>query len=59
MECHRCPHAEAVRAGKYRGRAYEETPCAACELRESSAFTLEFDVALPAKEAAAGLACQG
>ena len=43
MECHRCPHRAAIDAGKYAGVAFERTPCAACELRENSDHTLEYD----------------
>jgi hypothetical protein len=42
-ECHKCPHRVDVEAGKFRGVAFEKTPCAACELVEKSAFTMEFD----------------
>ena len=30
MECHKCPVAEAIKAGALRGVAYEDTPCASC-----------------------------
>lgn len=43
MECHRCPNAEDVRLGKYRDTPFEQTPCSTCELRESSAHTLDAD----------------
>ena len=43
MECHKCPYAEAVAAGKYRKLPFEKTPCGTCELKESSAFTIAFD----------------
>ena len=31
MECHKCEHRAAVEAGKFRGMAFEDTPCAFCE----------------------------
>ncbi len=43
MECHKCPHAEDVAAGKYARVPYEETPCGSCELKEVSLFTLAYD----------------
>lgn len=33
-ECHKCPHAPDVRAGKYRGVPFEQTPCHPCRLSE-------------------------
>lgn len=47
MECHRCPHAAAVAAGKYGDLTFEQTPCAACELVENSWMTREFDEERP------------
>jgi hypothetical protein len=42
--CHRCEHQDAIRAGKFRGKRFEETPCATCDWREpSSVFTIPFD----------------
>ena len=43
MECHRCEHREAVRAGKYARVAFQDTPCAKCELKENSEFTMAYD----------------
>jgi DNA-directed RNA polymerase specialized sigma24 family protein len=44
MMCHRCEHQDAIRAGKFRGKRFEETPCATCDWREpSSVFTIPFD----------------
>ena len=47
-ECHRCRHAADVAAGKYSVVPWEETPCAACALREYSVGTLPFDEERPA-----------
>lgn len=55
MECHRCAHAAAVAAGKYRRRAYEESPCAKCELVERSDHTLAYDDERPGVAGAEGL----
>ncbi|MCE9616458.1 MAG: hypothetical protein K8T26_19465 [Lentisphaerae bacterium] len=49
MKCHKCPHAEAVAAGKYREVPFEQTPCATCKLAQSSVGTKAYD---PAKELA-------
>ncbi len=43
MECHKCQERKAVEAGKYAQMDFEDTPCAKCQLKENSAFTLEFD----------------
>ena len=43
MECHRCPHRESIEAGRYARMPFEQTPCAACELKENSAFTMAYD----------------
>ena len=42
-ECHECKHDADVKAGKYKDVPFAETPCATCELRESSMKTQEFD----------------
>ena len=60
MECHRCEHREAVAAGKYAGVAWEKTPCAQCELREDSNYTIAYDAeretaAAPAVQPRCGL----
>jgi len=43
MECHKCPFREKLETGEYAQVAYEETPCAKCELNEYSDRTIEFD----------------
>ncbi len=43
MQCHQCPHAEDVAAGKYQRAPFEETPCAKCKLVETSSSTVFFD----------------
>jgi|GEM_PF-588021 len=43
MECHKCPFREKLEAGEYAQMAYDETPCAKCELNEYSDRTIEFD----------------
>ena len=43
MECHKCQERKAIEAGKYAQMDFEDTPCAKCQLKENSAFTLEFD----------------
>jgi hypothetical protein len=41
--CHRCPHAQDIAQGKFKAVAFEQTPCARCELKEDSLHTIEFD----------------
>ncbi len=42
MECHRCKHRAALAAGKYREVAFEQTPCARCELRIREGYEVPF-----------------
>lgn len=51
MECHRCEHQEAIAAGKFRGIAFEETPCAKCTLRDGLTYVVPFN-----EECGAGIA---
>ena len=43
MDCHRCPYREKIEAGEFAQAAFDETPCAKCELMENSDRTMEFD----------------
>jgi hypothetical protein len=43
MECHRCEHRAAIEAGKFRGVAFEKTPCGRCSLVETSVWTRTVD----------------
>lgn len=43
MFCHKCCHDADVRAGKYAGVAYEETPCAKCSMKMCSVGSREFE----------------
>lgn len=42
MECHKCPFREKIEDGKFARVAFDETPCAKCELKESSERTMEY-----------------
>lgn len=42
MECHRCQRRAEVEAGKYAKLPFSETPCATCELKENSDYTMEY-----------------
>jgi hypothetical protein len=42
--CHKCPHARDIAKGKFAAVAFEQTPCARCELKEDSLHTIEYDV---------------
>jgi hypothetical protein len=50
MECHQCPHAEAVAAGKYRRAPFEKTPCATCELVEDPGSMESYDDERPGED---------
>ena len=41
--CHKCRHNEAVQAGQYDSVPFMDSPCANCELVESSIDTLPFN----------------
>lgn len=43
MECHKCEHRAAVEAGQFAHMAFEDTPCAKCDLTENSEHTIEYD----------------
>jgi len=43
MECHRCEHQVAVKAGMYRGVDFAQTPCGKCELRDRTGYDLAYD----------------
>ena len=51
MECHRCQHRHDVGSGKYRGVAFDKTPCAACELVEKPSYAIAFDESREENEA--------
>lgn len=44
MECHRCKDKVDIEAGKFAQVAYDDTPCAKCQLNENSELTMEFHV---------------
>lgn len=41
--CHRCGYAAEIAAGKWAEVPWLETPCSACELRQSSVGTVAYD----------------
>lgn len=43
MNCHQCPHSNNLAAGAFKDLPFEKTPCAKCQLDESSDFTMEYD----------------
>lgn len=43
-ECHTCPHAKDVQAGRYSELPFDQTPCGSCKLIEDSSWTVEFDM---------------
>jgi hypothetical protein len=42
MECHRCQIKNELEAGKFANMDFAATPCAKCQLKENSEFTMEF-----------------
>ena len=42
MECHKCEHRVAVEAGKFRGMAFDETPCARCDGMARASYPLQY-----------------
>ena len=43
MECHKCKDRSDIEAGKFARKPYAETPCAKCELKVNSVYTLEYN----------------
>lgn len=41
--CHNCPVADEIAAGVYENAAWDETPCATCDVMGGSGLVLEFD----------------
>lgn len=43
MNCHACPHSDAIRRGDYNSKPWNELPCARCKLRENTFYTVPLD----------------
>lgn len=43
MNCHSCPHHEAILRGEYNSKPWNELPCATCKLREDTFYSIPFD----------------
>jgi hypothetical protein len=41
--CHSCPHGQAIAAGEYEGKRWEDVPCSTCDVMSGTGFALEFD----------------
>lgn len=52
MQCHKCPHHDAIERGDYFSIPWEETPCAECKLGEDTFYSIPFDEELPPESAA-------
>ena len=50
MECHKCEHQVALTAGKFRGLAFEQTPCARCDGMGRESYPLQFLDLAPSDE---------
>ena len=42
MNCSRCEFAAKIKDAEHSGIRYEDAPCASCQLKENSLYTLEF-----------------
>ena len=42
MECHKCEHQAAVKAGKFHDMAFAQTPCALCDGMARASYPLQF-----------------
>ena len=43
MNCHKCPHHEAILRGDYDSTPWNELPCAHCKLSEDTFYSIPFD----------------
>lgn len=43
MNCHACPHHEAILRGDFNSKPWNELPCSSCKLHENTFFTVPFD----------------
>ena len=50
MNCHSCPHYEAILRGDYDSTPWDELPCASCKLHENTFYTVPFDEEHPPAE---------
>ena len=46
--CHNCETAVAIANGKYRGKKWDELPCATCEVVAERSHAIEYDDGRPA-----------
>ena len=51
MNCHSCPHSEAILRGDYDSKPWNELPCARCKLHESTFYTVPLDEEHPPESA--------
>jgi hypothetical protein len=43
MNCHSCPHHEAVKRGEYDSKPWNEAPCSGCKLGEDTFYSVPLD----------------
>jgi hypothetical protein len=43
MNCHSCPHSEAILRGDYDSTPWDKLPCARCKLGEDTFYSIPFD----------------
>jgi hypothetical protein len=52
MNCHSCPHSDAILRGDYNSKPWNELPCATCKLSEDTFYSVPFDEENPPVPAA-------
>lgn len=43
MQCHSCPHSDAILRGDFNSKPWNELPCATCKLGENTFYSVPFD----------------
>ncbi|QHI68471.1 RNA polymerase sigma factor [Tichowtungia aerotolerans] len=43
MNCHSCPHSEAILRGDYDSTPWDALPCSTCKLRENTFYSVPYD----------------
>lgn len=51
MNCHSCPHSEAILRGEFDSTPWNDLPCSSCKLKENTFYTIELDEEHPPAEA--------
>lgn len=43
MQCHSCPHSDAILRGEFDSKPWKEIPCAACTMGEDTFYSIPLD----------------